>query len=135
MPQSKLEVLDHENLGLFSLRCRPGPFWIQQVGADPEVRGQRSETTDYWRKAAKNRKPIIPDVSRPLFRAQGGDWIDVGGAAGGQKTGKQRRNRQHQTGSKQCERIARTYIIQDLGQDAPRGQRKQNSDGNGERGL
>jgi len=36
---------------------------------------------------------------------------------------------------KQRERIARTYIIQDLGQDAPRGQRKQNSDGNGERGL
>src|SRR5437870_2849907 len=57
-----------------------------------ESRGQRSEIRNQ-----------IPDVSRPLFRAQGGDWIDVGGAAGGQKTGKQRGNRQHQTGSKQCE--------------------------------
>src|SRR4029077_7212960 len=50
LPQSKLEILDHENLGLFPLRCRPGPFWIQQVDADPEVRGQRSDhglwTTD-----------------------------------------------------------------------------------------
>jgi len=41
LPQSKLEILDHENLGLFPLRCRPGPFWIQQVAA--KFRPQRSE--------------------------------------------------------------------------------------------
>ena len=33
LAQSKLEILDHENLGLFPLRCKPGPFWIQQVDA------------------------------------------------------------------------------------------------------
>jgi hypothetical protein len=42
--------LDHENLGLFPLRCWPGPFWIQQVGElsgrRPEIRSQKSEVTD-----------------------------------------------------------------------------------------
>src|SRR5436190_8428535 len=28
LPQSKFEILDHEDLGLFPLRCRPAPFWI-----------------------------------------------------------------------------------------------------------
>src|SRR5207248_342863 len=49
LPQSKLEILDHENLGSFPLRCRPGPFWIQQVDADPKVRDQGLRTTDYGR--------------------------------------------------------------------------------------
>src|SRR5947208_5059146 len=74
-------------------------------------------------------------ISSLLFGPQRGDWIYIGGTAGRQKTGEQSRNCQHQTGSEQRERIARTYIVQDLSQDAARGQGKQNSDANGERGL
>src|SRR5213082_1253267 len=74
-------------------------------------------------------------ISSLLFGPQRGDWIYIGGTAGRQKTGEQSRNCQHQTGSEQRERIARTYIVQDLSQDSARGQGKQNSDANGERGL
>ena len=31
LPQSKLEILDHENLRLFSLRCSLRALWIQQI--------------------------------------------------------------------------------------------------------
>src|SRR5438477_9622858 len=74
-------------------------------------------------------------ISCLLFGPQRGDWVYVGGTAGGQKTGEQSRNCQHQTGSEQRERIARTHIIQNLGQDTACGQGKENADGDGKRGL
>ena len=56
-----------------------------------------------------------------LFRAQCGDWIHIGGAAGRNKTGEKRGHGKHYARNDQGERIARTYLIQNLGQDAAGG--------------
>src|SRR6185437_5629579 len=48
-----------KTLVLFPLRCRPGPFWIQQIDGS---RDQRSRTTDY------GRQPITETVGVSRLR-------------------------------------------------------------------
>jgi hypothetical protein len=60
----------------------------------------------------------MPALDFLLFGPQCRHRIDASSAVGGEKTSKQRCTCQHQSCGNKCQRIARTYVIQDFGQDA-----------------
>ena len=57
--------------------------------------------------------------SSPLLGSQRRHRIHASGAVGREETSKKRRTREHQSCGNKRQRIARTYVIQDFGQDAP----------------
>src|SRR5262245_58006892 len=66
----------------------------------------------------------VKPKQQPLLGSQCLNWIYASGAVGWEETSKKRRTREHQSCGKECQRIARAYVIQDFGQDAPCSQRK-----------
>ena len=66
----------------------------------------------------RNRRGIEAPLA--LFGSQRRHRIHASSTVGREETSKERRTRQHQSRSEKRQRIARTYIIQDFGQYAPR---------------
>src|SRR5262249_51409030 len=59
---------------------------------------------------------------RPLFRSKRRYGVHASGAVRREKTSKKRRAREHESCSNERQWIARTYVIQDFGQNASCGQ-------------
>src|SRR5215469_1592145 len=57
-------------------------------------------------------------LQRPLFRSKRLYGVHASGAVGWEETGKKRRAREHQSCSNERQWIARTYVVQDFGQNA-----------------
>jgi len=70
------------------------------------------------RKVSRTMVPCIQIAA--LLGSQCCDRIHARGAVSREETSKECCTREHQSCSNECQRIARTYVIQDLGQNAPR---------------
>ena len=60
----------------------------------------------------------VKPEQRPLFRSKCLYGVHASGAVGREETSKKRRAREHQSCGNERQRIARTYVIQDFGQNA-----------------
>src|SRR3954466_10598150 len=74
-------------------------------------------------------------IDSPLLRSQRRYRVHASGAVCREETSKKRRTGEHQGCDNKCQGIARTYVIQDFGQNAPCSEGKKKTCANCERCL